>query len=193
MTKIDQFAQFGQFGSANEAALTQFTHFATLSLANAEKFTALGLGVARESVDQATKHAAALASAKDVHEILALNSAALEPVMKRAYAYSRTVYDAVAETNGEVKAVLDKQVAELNNASVSALEESFKYAPAGSETAVSTVKQFVSAAQNAYSNLAAINQQIADTVEKTVEGNVASVKSAAGKAKAKAKSTKSRR
>jgi hypothetical protein len=74
---------------------------------------------------------------------------------------------------------------------VSALEESFKYAPAGSETAVGGVKQFIAAAQNAYANIAAINQQIADTVEKTVEGNVATVKAATSKAKAK--TAKSRR
>jgi phasin family protein len=181
-----------QFSFANEAAVNQFNQFAALSLANVEKFAQLGLGITRESVDQATKHAAALSSAKDVHEVLALNSAALEPVMKRAYAYSRTVYDAVAETNGEVKAAFEQQVAELNKSAVSALEESFKYAPAGSESAVGGVKQFIAAAQNAYANIAAINQQIADTVEKTVEGNVAIVKSAAAP-KAKAKTAKSRR
>ena len=182
-----------QFGFANEAAVNQFNHFAELSLANLEKFAQLGLGITRESVDQATKHATALSSAKDVHEVLALNSAALEPVMKRAYAYSRTVYDAVAETNGEVKAVLEQQVADLNKSAVSALEESFKYAPAGSESAVGGVKQFIAAAQNAYANIAAINQQIADTVEKTVEGNVATVKAATAKPKAKAKTAKARR
>jgi phasin family protein len=180
-----------QFGFANEAAVNQFNYFAELSLANLEKFAQLGLGITRESVDQATKHAAALSSAKDVHEVLALNSAALEPVMKRAYAYSRTVYDAVAETNGEVKAVLEQQVADLKKNAASALEESFKYAPAGSESAVGGVKQFIAAAENAYANFAAINQQIADTVEKTVEGSVATVKAAT--AKPKAKTAKARR
>ena len=35
----------------------------------------------------------------------ALSSAAMEPVMKRAYAVSRTVYETAAEPTGEVKAV----------------------------------------------------------------------------------------
>ena len=182
-----------QFSFSNEAAINQFNQLAALSLANVEKFATLGMGITRESLDQATKHAAALSSAKDVHEVLALNSAALEPVMKRAYAYSRTMYDAVAETNGEVKAVFERQVADLNNNAVSAMEESFKYAPAGSESAVGGVKQFIAAAQNAYANIAAINKQIVDTVEKTVEGNVASVKSATATPRAKAKTAKSRR
>jgi hypothetical protein len=74
---------------------------------------------------------------------------------------------------------------------MSSLEESFKYAPAGSETAIGGVKQFMAAAQGAYANMAAINKQIVDTVEKTVEGNVVAAKRAT--AKPKAKTAKSRR
>ena len=173
MFKIDQFT------AANEAAINQFTYFAELSLANLEKFTQLGLGAARENVEQATTHAQALANAKDVHEVIALNSAALEPVVKRAYAYSRTAYEAAAETNNEVKRVFEAQAAEYNRAAVAALEEAFKYAPAGSESVVENVKTAIAAAQSAYSNLASINRQVYETVEKAVEQNVATAKGAA--------------
>jgi phasin family protein len=179
MFKIDQFS------AANEAAINQFAYFAQLSLANVERFTELGLNAARESVEQATAHAQSLAGAKDVHEVIALNSAALEPVMKRAYAYSRTAYETAAETNTEVKRVLEKQASEYNRATVAALEEALKYAPAGSETVVENMKTAMAAAQTAYNNVASINKQIYDTVEKSVEQNVANVKTAASKAKAK--------
>jgi phasin family protein len=181
MFKIDQFS------AANEAAINQFAYFTQLSLANIERFAELSLGVARESVEQATAHAQSLAGAKDVHEVIALNSAALEPVMKRAYAYSRTAYETAAETNNEVKRVIEKQTAEYNRAAVAALEEAFKYAPAGSEGVVDNVKTAIAAAQSAYNNLASINKQIYDTVEKTVEQNVATVKSATASTKAKSK------
>ena len=179
MFKIDQIT------AANEAAINQFTYFAKLSLANVERFTELGLDAARASVEQATAHAQSLAGAKDVHEVIALNSAAIEPVMKRAYAYSRTAYETAAETNTEVKRVVEKQAAEYNKAAIAALEESFKYAPAGSESVVENVKTAIAAAQSAYNNLAAINKQVYDTVEKSVEQNLATVKSATSKAKAK--------
>jgi phasin family protein len=181
MFKIDQFT------AANEAAINQFAYFAQLSLANVERFAELSLGAARESVEQATTHAQSLAGAKDVHEVIALNSAVVEPVLKRAYALSRTAYETATETNNEVKRVFEKQAAEYNRAAVAALEEAFKYAPAGSETVVENVKTAIAAAQSAYNNVAAINKQIYDTVEKSVEQNVATVKSAASKAK---KSTK---
>jgi len=177
MFKIDQFT------AANEAAIDQFSQFARLSLANLEKFTQLGLAATRANVEQATAHAQALASAKDVHEVIALNSAALEPVMKRAYTYSRTAYESAAETNTEVKRAIEQKSVEFNRAAIAALEEAFKYAPTGSETVVENVKSAIAAAQSAYNNLATINKQIYDTVEKSVEQNVNTVKSAATKAK----------
>ena len=172
MFKIDQLS------AANEAALSQFTHFAQLSLVNLEKFAQLGLAATRASVEQATAHAQALASAKDVHEVIALNSAALEPAMKRAYAYSRTAYESAAEANTEVKRVIEAQSAEYNRAAVAALEEAFKNAPAGSESVVENMKTAIAAAQSAYNNLSSINKQIYATVENAVEQNVATVKSA---------------
>ena len=179
MFKIDQLT------AANEAAINQFTQLAQLNLANLEKLTQLGLGAARETVEQATAHAQNLAGAKDVHEVIALNSAALEPVLKRAYAYSRTAYETAADANAEVKRVFEKQTNEFNRAAVAALEEAFKYAPAGSESVVENVKTAFAAAQTAYNNLATINKQIYDTVEKSVEQNVATVKAGNSKARAK--------
>src|SRR5262249_43536684 len=147
------------------------------------RFAELGLGAARESVAQATAHAQSLATAKDVNEVIALNSAAVEPAVKRAYAYTRSVYETAADTNNEVKRALEKQAAEFNRAAVAALEEAFKYAPTGSESVVENVKSAMAAAQSAYDNIASINKQIVETVEKTVEENVATVKKAAAKSK----------
>ena len=176
MIKIDQFA------SANEAAIEKFSYFAKLSLANVEKFCELGLNAARESVTMATQHAQALGSARDMNEVIAINSAALEPALKRAYTFSRSTFESAAETNSEVKRVLEKQNAEVQKAAVAALDEAFKYAPAGSETVIANVKSAIAAAQSAYDNLAAINKQIYDTVQKTVEQSVATAQATTKKA-----------
>lgn len=177
MFKIDQLT------AANEAAIDQYSHFAQLSLANFEKLAELGLGAARDSVELATAHAQTLAGARDVQEIFAINSAAIEPAMKRAYALSRTTFETVTATNDEVKRVFEQQTAELNKAAVAALEEAFKYAPAGSETVVGNVKSAIAAAQSAYDNFATINKQIYDTVEKSVEQSVSVARKAATKSK----------
>ena len=177
MIKIDQFT------AANEAAIEQFSYFAKLSLANVEKFAEIGLEAARESVTLATKHAQAVAGARDVQEVIAINQAALEPALKRAYTYSRSAFENAAETGSEVKRVLEKQNAEVQKAAVAALEEAFKYAPAGSESVVANVKSAIAASQNAYENMIAVNKQIYDTIEKTVEQSVATAQAAGGSAK----------
>ena len=172
MLKIDTFS------AANDAAIEQFTQLAQLSLANAQRFAELGLGAARDSVEQAAAHAQSLAGAKDVHEVIALNSAALEPVMKRAYAYSRTAYETAADANAEMKKAFEKQAAEFNRAAASALEEAFKYAPAGSEAIVENMKSAVAAAQAAYGNMTSLNKRVYESVEKSVQ-DAGTVKSAA--------------
>ena len=177
MFKIDQLT------AANEAAIDQFSYFAKLSLANFEKFAELGLGAARDSVETATKHAQTLAAARDVQEVIAINSAAVEPALKKAYAYSRSAFETFAESNDEVKRVFEKQAADVNKAAVAALEEAFKYAPAGSETVVGNVKSAMAAAQSAYDNFVTINKQIFETVEKSVEQNVSTVRGTAARAK----------
>ena len=171
MFKIDQFT------AANEAAIEQFAFFAKLSLGNIEKFTEIGLGAARESVAHATRHAQTLAGARDINEAIALNAAAVEPAIKRAYSYSRTAYEAAATSSEEVKKVLEQNTAQLNKAAIAALEEALKYAPAGSESVVGNLKTAMAAAQSAYDNLTAINKQLYDTVEQ----NVATVQAAATK------------
>ena len=170
MFKIDQVT------AANEAAIDQFAFFAKLSVANAEKLAELGLTSARESVEFATSHAQSLAGARDVQEIFAINSQAVEPAMKRAYALSRSAFE--------------KQGAEFNQVAVAALEEAFKYAPAGSETVIGNVKSAFAAAQSAYDNAVSMNKSFYDNVGKAVEQNVATVKKATTKAAAKAKRAK---
>ena len=181
MLKIDQFT------AANEAAIDQLSYFAKLSLGTFEKFAELGLGAARESLAQATRHAQSVAGARDVHEVIALNSAAVEPAMKRAYTYSRSAYETAAASNDEMKRVLEQNTAQLNKAAIAALEEALKYAPAGSETVVGNLKTAIAAAQSAYDNLAAINKQIYDTVEANVAtaqaAGTRTVKKAAKRAK----------
>jgi phasin family protein len=129
----------------------------------------------------ATRHAEAVAAARDVNEVIALNSAALEPALKRAYTYSRSAFETAAESSNEVKRVMEKQNAEVQKAAIAALEEAFKYAPAGSETVVANVKSAIAASQSAWDNLAAVNKQIYDTVEKTVEQTMATAQAASKK------------
>jgi len=106
----------------------------------------------------------------------------LDPANPKGYSLATQVYP---ETHTSSAVQVQGKYYLPYRAAVTALEEAFKYAPAGSEGVVDNVKTAIAAAQSAYNNMASINKQIYDTVEKTVEQNVATVKSATTKAKAK--------
>jgi len=91
---------------------------------------------------------------------------------------SREAFETAAEAQGEVKRTLEKQNEELNRAAVAALEEAFKYAPAGSESFVANLKSAMTAAQTAYENVTAINKRIYDAAARTVEEGVATAQAA---------------
>jgi phasin family protein len=116
------------FNAASEAAIDQFAYLAQLSLSNLEKLTELGLGAAREGLTLAARHAQTLAGAHDVHEVIAINSAAVEPALKRAYSYSRSAYETAVASNDEVKRAFEKNAAEIGKAAAAAFEGAFKFA-----------------------------------------------------------------
>src|SRR4029453_1166065 len=103
MVRIDQFT------AANEAAIEQFSKIARTSLANVEKFSQMGIAAARESVVMASKHAQALSGARDLNEVVAINQAALEPALKRAYTLAQAAFESATETNAEIKRDYEKQ------------------------------------------------------------------------------------
>ena len=71
----------------------------------------------------------------------------------------------------------------MNQVALAAMEEAFKYAPAGSESVIGNMKSAIAAAQGAYDNAVSLNKQFYDTVEQAVEQNVATVKRASAKGK----------
>jgi len=50
---------------------------------------------------------------KDPQEYLNLNAAATQPTMEKAIAYSRSVYEVAAQTNGELAKLLEAQAVEF--------------------------------------------------------------------------------
>src|SRR6266581_4111537 len=94
------------------------------------------LNAVKAAFEEGVGHAKALLNAKDPQEYLTLNAAATQPTMEKAIAYSRSVYEVAAQTNGELAKFLEAQAAEFNKNLVGLLDKVSKNAPAGSEVAV---------------------------------------------------------
>ncbi|MFM8901700.1 MAG: phasin family protein [Burkholderiales bacterium] len=143
-----------------------------------EKLVELNLQVAKTALGEAAETTKAALSAKDAHELMALQAALLQPAAEKAAAYSRHLYDIAAATNAEVGKVAEATAADAQKKFVAAVDAAVKNAPAGSENAVALVKSAVAAANNAYESVSKAAKQAADVAE----ANFAAVTSTAVKA-----------
>ena len=128
-----------QFVAANKANVETLLTLANTAFASAERIAALNLNTARAVLEDTVASAKALLAAKDVQELFALQSSLAQPVVEKAVAYSRSVYEIASQTQEEVSKVFEAQVAEANKTFAAALDKAAKSAPAGSDVAVAAV------------------------------------------------------
>jgi len=149
-----------------------------------EKLVDLNLQVTKAALGEAAETAQAALSVKDAQELVALQTATLQPVAEKAAAYSRKVYDIAAATGAEVAKVVEVTTADAQKKFIAVVDTAIKNAPAGTENAVSFVKSALAAANDAYESL----QKVAKQASSAAEANIASitatpVKASAGKSK----------
>jgi len=156
------------------AANTQFAVFEKLASLNASAFKA--------AFEESLANARALAGAKDMQEVVALQSSFAQPAIDKAIAYSKSVYEVATSANTELSKLAEKRAAEWNENLVSILDKVTKNAPAGSDAAVSAVKSMIAAANSAYDNFNKVAKQATEIAEANVAAATETVK---GMAKAK--------
>jgi len=147
-----------------EAALTlAATHYAAL-----ERLGALNAGALKSAFEDSLANARALAAAKDVQEFVSLQGSFAQPALEKAIAYSRGLYEVATQTNAEFSKLAEQRVAEWNEGFATLLDKALKNAPAGSDAAVSAVKQMLAAANSAYDNFTKVAKQATEIAEANV-------------------------
>ena len=147
------------------------------------------LNTARAVLEDSVASTKALMGAKDVQELISLQTSLAQPMVEKAVAYSRSIYEIASQTQEEVSKLFEAQVAEANKTFAAALDKAAKSAPAGSDVAVAAVKSAIAAANSAYDSVTKAAKQVAEIAE----ANVAAATSATVKAvstSAPAKSSK---
>jgi phasin family protein len=134
-----------------------------------EKLVELNMQLAKASLGEVTETTKAALSVKDAQELLALQASMLQPSADKAAAYSRHLYDIVANTNSEMAKLAEEQAADMQKKFASAFDAMAKNAPAGSENAVALMKSSVAAASNAFESVQKAVKQAADAAEANFE------------------------
>ncbi len=157
-----------QIQTTNKVNVESLLSVAATQFAALEKLANLNATAVKDAFEDSLANARALAAAKDVQEFINLQSSFAQPALEKAIAYSRSVYEVATQTQAEFSRMAEKRVAEWNENFVSLLDKAVKNAPAGSDVAVTAVKQMIAAANSAYDNLTKVAKQATEIAEANV-------------------------
>jgi phasin family protein len=165
-----------QIQAAAKANVEAMLSLATTQFAALEKFASLNANAVKAAFEDSIANARALAGAKDAQEMISLQSTFAQPAVEKAIAYSKSVYEVATQTNTDFTKATERRVSEWNENFVSMLDKAAKNAPAGSDVAVSAVKQMLAAANSAYDNFNKVAKQATEIAEANVAAASETVK-----------------
>jgi phasin family protein len=173
-----------QFATTNKANLETVAGLSTKAFAGFEKFAELNLAAAKALMSESFEYANSLLAAKDVQQVIALQTGLVAPMAEKAAAYGRHVYGIAIESSAEFTKVLEGKAAEGQKAFGQAMENMTKNAPAGTESAVAVLKSALASSQSAIESAQSAARQalaLAESNVTTVTEKALSVAAAVGK------------
>ena len=100
-----------QFAATNKANIETLLTLANTAFASAERLAALNLNTARSLLEDGVANTKALLAAKDVQELVNLQVSLAQPIVEKAVAYARSVYENSSQSQEEMSKVFEGQVA----------------------------------------------------------------------------------
>lgn len=157
-----------QIQAASKNSVETLLAVAATQFAVIEKLANLQATAVKAAFDDGLANTRALMGAKDVQEFVSLQSTFAQPAIEKAIAYSKSIYEVTTQANADLSKVAETRASEWNENLVTMLDKAAKNAPAGSDVAVTAVKQMIAAANSAYDNLNKVAKQATEIAEANV-------------------------
>ncbi len=154
-----------QIAASHKANMETLFGLTSKAFEGVEKIVELNLTASKAALSEVTEHAKASLSVKDAQELMALQTAFLQPLAEKTAAYSRHLYDIASSSSAEFTKSVEEQTAAAQKKFAGLVDTAAKNAPAGSETAVAVFKSAVSAASNAFESVQKAVKQATDAAE----------------------------
>jgi len=151
------------------------TTFALLnkSFEGIEKLAGLNVQAVKSSLAENQEIVVKALSAKEPHELFSLQTGQAQPAVEKAQSYWRHVHEILSSTHAEFAALAEAQFRLLQNDAQAFIDGLAKNVPAGSETAVTAWKTFITTASqtanSAYETAAKAAKQAVETVESNLD------------------------
>jgi phasin family protein len=146
MSTLYSSEQLAAAGKVNFEILASIAH---KSLGGVERVTALNLNTGRSILEDGVAGTRQLLDARNIKELISLQSDQLPPAAKRTAAYARNLYDIVAQTQKGFTELFEERFADFNTTLASELSRAAKTAPKSAGIARAAVKPIVAAADPA--------------------------------------------
>ena len=162
------FAVPEEVSAQTKTSIEHTLKFAETTAETAEQLFELNIKTVKAASGDAVKQIKALAGAKDIQELTALQTSFAQANAEKVAGYSRAIYGWATEAQSEVSKLVETQIAEINKSFSAALDKVAKSAPSGSEFAFAAVKSAMTTANQAFDALTKAGKQVADITEATL-------------------------
>jgi phasin family protein len=163
-----------QIMASQKASIETLLGLTSKAFEGVEKIVELNLTASKAALAESAENAKAMLSVKDAQELMALQSAMLQPLAEKTAAYSRHLYDIASGSTAELSKTLEGQTAEAQKKFLGLVDTAAKNAPAGSESAVAVMKSAVDAANNALESVQKAVKQATEAAETNFNSATAS-------------------
>jgi phasin family protein len=157
-----------QFAELNKANVAQATKLAAIAFENAEKMLALNLNTAKAAIAQGVEGATAVASIKDMQDLIALPTKYAETGVQSVVGYSRSLYELSAAAQAQYSAIAEEALAGYTKGLATWVEKASASAPAGSEVAINAMKSTVAATSAAFDQFQKASKQVVSFADASV-------------------------
>ena len=138
-----------------------------------EKLAQLNIETSRAFLQDTAGSAHTLLAAKDPQDLAGIAGTLAQPGAEKFANYARSAYTIASTAGAEIARVLEAQVAEGNRKMAEMIDFAAKSAPAGSEHAISLIKNSLSAANTAFDAVTKATRQATETAESNLAAAVA--------------------
>lgn len=180
-----------QLATLGQAQFEKAVRLSGIVMSSAERFANLQMELGKKLMNDNAQNVKQLTEIKDPKSLMAFQSSLTQPAVDQAMTTARSVYDAAVLTQNEVQNFIEDQLLEFNKQLCSNLDKIAKNAPAGSDAAISAIKNVLTSATAAYDNVAKTAKKVStELAEAGVEAaNAAVTQTAAAAASATSAAT----
>lgn len=138
-----------QITDSNKANMDAAQSLLGKTFAGFEKMVELNMAASKALMTESFSSVQALMAAKDLQQVVALQTSLTAPLAEKAVAYGRHVHGIVVETSAVFTKALEGKATEGQKAFGQVMDNMSKNAPAGTESTIAVLKSALASSQSA--------------------------------------------